>query len=495
MVSLSSAPVRRIGPRRVAAAVGRALIAAPLAVVALKESGAGAVMAGAALVVLASLPLLLRLRTERLDAPGVYGAVAAVLLGVTSLAWVSGTAPTPGPSLDRAEVAHAEVLVAVGLAVFALGAILTAGRQQATPPSPGSGAQGPIWQVVLAAYAVCAGAIVVGIKLGAYGYLSTPQTDGTTSSVLSFLGSQSSVVILAAGVAWLRDRDPRLRRALIAMLAVQVPLGFVTGVKGDSVLALVLLLLAAIAYRRPIPWKPLGIAVLVLIGVLLPANNAYRDSLRTRGHSVAASIRSLVDPSIYRPDRTLGSAVTYLFSRFREIDHVALIEHDTPSLFAYGDGSNYTLLPLIIAVPRALWHGKPVLDTAGQFARTYWQIPPSIHTSQPLTQVGDLYRNFAWPGVIVGMLVWGALIGAWERLRRARASPRMTVVYLWSLLAAVTYVESDLPALIATTAKELPITYLAAWFLLPGRDSTPGYRLLVRRLTRKVRPPVMPELD
>jgi hypothetical protein len=151
-------------------------------------------------------------------------------------------------------------------------------------------------------------------------------------------------------------------------------------------------------------------------------------------------------------------------------------------MYASPDGALYAKLPLIVTVPRQLWHDKPVLDTSGDFATASWERAPSYRTAEPLTQPGDLYRNFGWAGVVIGLVVWGIAIGAWQRVRRHLWSPRMLAIYLWSFPAGVLYIEGDLPNLIATQARTIPLAAAAAWLLLPGRGQAPGYELIAGRL-------------
>jgi hypothetical protein len=78
-------------------------------------------------------------------------------------------------------------------------------------------------------------------------------------------------------------------------------------------------------------------------------------------------------------------------------------------------------------------------------------------------------------------------VGWWTRLWRNCRSPRWDAVYLYALVIAVTYVESDLPILIATTAKAVPLAAVVAWFLLPGRASPPGYRTLAQVIRNQLK--------
>ena len=435
------------------------------------SGGRTGVAAGVLLVAAISAPLAMRLRVNPLDGPGLYALVTAVGFGVTSLAWL-GTPPDAGPGLTRSDVSHALLVVAAGLGVFAVAARLAAGRA-ARPGRVDNGAALTSLPFI-GAYLVTLLAAGGGLAFGTFGYLRTPGDAPSASFALGFVASLGPVVILAAAITWLNTRDRTLGRVLGGLLAFHFVFGFVSGVKGTSLLPLLFVALAFVAVQSPLPWRAIGVAGLFVVLILLPANHVYRQAVR--GDESARE--AVTDPSTYRSDRTLRAAAKYPFARFRYVDHTALIVRDTPEIYAYGDGANYTFLPAFVVVPRVAWDGKPHLNVASQFSHTYWQIPPSIATSQPLTQVGDLYRNFWWPGVVLGLVAWGAIVGAWTRWWSTQRSPRFDAIYIWSLPAMIMYVESDLPLLIATAAKTLPLVWFCAWLLLPGRRGEPGLRKL-----------------
>ena len=465
------------GRRRAFAALSLPL-AALLTALAL-SSGRTAVMGGVALVGLAAAPTLARLRSEPLDAPGLYAAATFLTFGVTGLAWL-GTPEGPGPGLDQADVGRALAVVALGLAALGAGSRLAGPARPSAPPAGGAT---PHLMVLAVAYAVALVATGAGFVLGTYGYVADVGAGQSAAAWTSFVAAMGSVTILAVALSWLTSRESRFGVLLVALLLVQVPIGFVAGVKGESLIAPVLVGLAYALYRRRIPWKAAAMVVAVTFLVLVPANEAYRISLRSPGGASAGTIADrLTDPGLYRPDRSVANGVAYGFLRFRHIDHVALVVRYTPQEFAFGDGSHYYLLPFFVFVPRAIWSDKPVLDVPAQFSRTYWQIPPSIRTSQPVTQVGDLFRNFGLPGVAAGLFAWGILLSLWTRFWRLRRSPRLDLVYLYAMVVGVLYVESDLPFIIATTARSLPLALAVAWLLLPGRAGEPGYLTLRRRM-------------
>ena len=108
-----------------------------------------------------------------------------------------------------------------------------------------------------------------------------------------------------------------------------------------------------------------------------------------------------------------------------------------------------------------------------------------MKTSTPLTQIGDLYRNFSWQGVLIGMALWGLVVGLLLALTQRTRSPRFHAFYLFSLATWVVDIESDLPQLIAGAGKSMLVALVLTWLLLPGANGMPGYRSLwLRRLRR-----------
>ncbi len=431
--------------------------------------------------------LVLRLRTDPLDAPGVYALATAVLFGVTSLAWLS-TPGIPGPGLDRDDITSALLVVSLGVSAFAVGSWLVY-----TPkPHPtlifGGGL--PSVRALGIAYLIGVGSLALGIFLKTYGYVTTAGVSTTVLSVVQLfasLGTIATLVTLCAALVYFRTGDRQLGRMLTTFVVIQVVLGFVIGYKGASLDPLLVTLLAYVAIRRRVPWRFVGLAMIATFVVLLPANTAYRASLREgSGGTVSALTRTLTKPELYRPDNLVSDAYVYASYRFRLIDSPALIVANTPSQYPYAHGTRYLELPLTLAVPRVLWPEKPVLDDSTQFSSTYWQIPPSRHTATGLTQVGDLYRNFGLLGVGVGMFAWGAVLGGCSRLYRRWYSPRAEMIWLYALLKAVIYVEADLPFLLAYWLKTLPFVVGVAWLLLPGRTASPGYQTMGRLLGRNL---------
>jgi hypothetical protein len=79
-------------------------------------------------------------------------------------------------------------------------------------------------------------------------------------------------------------------------------------------------------------------------------------------------------------------------------------------------------------IPRALWHDKPTIAQGFVFSATLgWGADAdSATTSTGETAAGELFWNFGWPGVLVGMYLLGAAVSSltW---RPAGTDPRRGV--------------------------------------------------------------------
>lgn len=451
-----------------------ALIAAGAGCAAVAAGGGSAgVVAGSSLVVLVGLPGLWRLRRDGLDAVGLYTAMTAVSFGAMSLLWLD-TPAIPAPGIGQDEIASALLIVALGLAAFLLGA-RAVGPARARARLRFEASTGPRPLLLVALFAIAAGITALGIASSVIGYKATTQVSIATGSTQIFAQAASlgATLVLVCALQAFGGDDRRARRLLPWLLAGQFVVGFVAGFKGQSLIPVVYTGLAYFACTQRIPRRSLAVAVVATLGLLLPANFVYRAALR--GGATAG------------PQAVFAEAEQFLAVRFRLIDHLALINARTPSLYAYGDGKRYLDLPAFVVVPRALWRGKPVLDDGLRFSQTYWEIPPIVRTSTPLTQVGDLLRNFGLAGVAVGMAIWGLVVGGFLALCGRLRSPRVEMIYVVSLVSWVTYVESDLPTLVASASRSMLVTVAVAWLLLPGRSQPAGYRVLLERGSRTLK--------
>jgi hypothetical protein len=447
------------------------------------EGGTAGLLAGVALVGLTAWPLILRLRVDRLDALGLYGLVSLALFGLTSLFWL-GTPVASGPGLGRDDIAPALLVVALGLGFFAIGARLTGRPTPRRHPTVNT-KQLPSGPALVIAYSTAATVVAVSLALGLYGYISQPGGQGLDrSGLVNATAGLSSLVVLATALTYFMSNTSQLKRVLVAIAAVQIALGLVAGFKGQTLEPLLFILLAYIATRRRVPWAAIGAVGALTLVVLLPVNLLYRDAVSFQAERPAAGLRQALSAVVGSDESRLANGNTvnvssYISERFREVDSIALIMLYTPSSYPYQGGARYLQVPALITVPRLLWPEKPVLTEGRDFAQMYWQVGAWTQTSIGVTQIGDLYRNFRIWGVMAGMLIWGIAIGAWNRFCQRSDSPRILMVYIYSLVQAVIVIEADFATTLTNAGRTIPLAATVAWVLLPGRDIGPGYRRLL----------------
>ena len=443
------------------------------------EGGRLGVAAGSLLVIATALPAVARLAIDPLDAVGLWAAIAALTFGALSLLWL-GNPNIPPPGVDRDDVSRALLLVAGGIAAASLGALLIARPRTREPLSLALRDLPPV-RLLIALFLVGGAGLAAGMVLGAVGF---DADTGQTSGILPFaqfiaqLGGLGVLVIGVTAVAAFTSGSRAYTRLLAAFVAVQVVGGFVAGYKSQSLAPLLLTGLVYVAVRQRLPVRALALTVGVTLLVLVPANSVYRTVLRP-------------NPNVGAPDATpltvAADTLAYVKFRFRLIDHVALIDDRTPETYARGNGRRYVLLPALVLIPRPLWRDKPILNDSLEFSHTYWEVPVNTQTATPLTQPGDLLRNFGPTGVFAGLALWGAFLGAVLAATRRRRSPRVQWLYLVFIVTVVVYVESDIPQLVAGAAKTLFVAALIAWLLLPGRAGPAGY-ISLGRSARALRP-------
>jgi hypothetical protein len=88
---------------------------------------------------------------------------------------------------------------------------------------------------------------------------------------------------------------------------------------------------------------------------------------------------------------------------------VEMIVNGTEKGVPFQDG--YTLTPILAAfIPRLIWPDKPDVPT-GRLVNKAFTFAEQEETYISPSHIGEMYWNFGWAGVLVGMTVVGALCG------------------------------------------------------------------------------------
>jgi len=284
------------------------------------------------------------------------------------------------------------------------------------------------------------------------------------SPTLSILQQFSNLLFFGWFLGWYMLWAKRLRPSiawpLLVMLSAMagVVLVFTFGGKG---LAVMLLGLPAVAYyevKRKLPLKSILIIVMLFVFIIFPMYNTFRHMDRDLGMSRRVD-QSFSMARTWNSNKYMDASIFAFLKRLSVVTSVAAIVSDTGRWVDYRYGETLLLAPIAVFVPRFLWPDKPNISIGKEFGATFRLIGPmDSETYISPSIVGELYWNFAVPGVVFGMWLVGMgyrwyyqRYGAGEGFDPIRKS-----VYFTLLPIALSF-EGNLAFLVASAVKTLVI--------------------------------------
>jgi hypothetical protein len=155
------------------------------------------------------------------------------------------------------------------------------------------------------------------------------------------------------------------------------------------------------------------VALPVLLVLLYPITNAYRDVIRGQ---TSIGVRSVTDANEAlglatqnlrqnnSADEVRQGALKSALSRLDELeDFGTLISTENAAGFLEGD-ERLWMIPIYPFIPRAIWKSKPILDM-GRRASVF--LGSTDKSSSAVSPLADGYLKGGFAGLVCGMLVWG----------------------------------------------------------------------------------------
>ncbi len=393
--------------------------------------------------------------------------------GAASLAWLHPRLDSVSSQIRLDAVEAALQLSLVGLIVWVLGYMIgppalflrVANRAMALAHSglePELQTGSRIWSL----YGIGTLAkLLTAVLTSSFGYLTVDPSAGVSSAasyslLLGILSGLSTVAVaMAAYDAFSREQGSR--KTLILLVAIEFLVGSVSGTKIYFVTTILAVILAYGARRGTLPKRGISLGLIIFLLVVIPFTATYRTTVRggqnfspSQGASVAPSIlnESVRNDSL---SDTVGSSLTYLTERLREIDSVAIIRQRTPSAIPFRNPRDLLAAPLVGMIPRVLWPGKPILSSGYNFTVEYYGFP-GLYTSSAIAPQGDLYRYGGYPVVAFGMYLFGLFCRLLDRCLLPERDPR-GMFFIILLVPLIVRSEID----IATMLTSLPSIFIA----------------------------------
>jgi hypothetical protein len=250
---------------------------------------------------------------------------------------------------------------------------------------------------------------------------------------LAFIGAVSAAI----------DRSDFGR--LFMAFAIFVPVGMImvvmTGFAGMLGTFMLHPLLVFLFYKRPRWWKA-GVFAVAIYAFFTMASVwfATRSIIREgglRGLDQSERVTSFFSQFLDAMNVDMIAPETAYKSATTRID---LSMYNTLQVQHMGSGEPYSwgrslfIDPVLALVPRALWPGKTISLGDSEFVNRYTGLTMKTENISVDTNITfELYANFSWPGVIVGLYVFGFLMGRME-LKLVRPGVPLTGILVLSIL-------------------------------------------------------------
>lgn len=243
-------------------------------------------------------------------------------------------------------------------------------------------------------------------------------------------------VILSYGYA--KSRSPLWVLLITMVVASQVLLGFLTDTKETVLLSVVMVAVTKSLFDGRIAkmWLLAIVAFATILFPVLQANRVVRDEHGWDRAQVLANLGTVLDAAIEQNVKTqerpgVERSQTFLERVSGETVLEILFDKVTES-GNYLHGS--TLEPILFTfIPRLLVPDKVSVPVGQLFNRTFMHGGKDDFLYLSVSMLGEMYWNFGWSGVIVGNLLFGALlgfIGAKTSLAQCRSITRLLVLLL-----------------------------------------------------------------
>lgn len=391
--------------------------------------------------------------------------------------------------VNPASAPAALATVALGFTAFVVGykagpwkigrqlvkSLLTLGRAQAPAKFRSSTA---LILVYLLGVTAVAGQIVVE---GSYGYLGGTELSGGSSASaltqpLNILTHLKTVALfgLASRVVMKGLRSDR--SLLGAVLASEILLGLLSGLKEEFVTVIVAVAIPFILRSRRLPLIKLTAVVVVFVFVVTPFISTFRDAVRVDGErldvasSLEAGVQSLTSGNFLSdPNHSPSDPAEATASRVRLVDSMIVIRDKTPQLYPFRDPSELLTAPLTGVIPRAVWPSKPIRLTGLEFYKVYYG--GQGYSASALTMQGSLYLYGGAIVVVIGLLLIGVILRAIDE-NIVRLGPEKGGLLALILFNVIVKQELDAASFFASLPIYFAMFYVSVYAVL--RNGTRG---------------------
>lgn len=238
------------------------------------------------------------------------------------------------------------------------------------------------------------------------------------SGMIGWISTSTYFGIALLMLAYLRYRSRPLLQAMLILIPLTMSFNFFTGAKGLFFAPAVMVAIAYIVVNRRIRvWWIL--AAFLAVSIVYPLAEFHRRVILknyTLGavYALSRPIETISRLSEFAtslgPGDYLTMGISATSSRFDSLGILSAIVRDCPRRVPFQGGWSLAHIPLGY-VPRIVWPAKPQNPT-GQWVSDNFAFAghKGMRSATGPSWVGELYFNFGWPGIVIGMLLMGVFL-------------------------------------------------------------------------------------
>jgi hypothetical protein len=206
--------------------------------------------------------------------------------------------------------------------------------------------------------------------------------------------------------------------ALLIALAEAARAFFFGYLRGDIAVPIFALLTGAALGARSLRELPLRVLMpAIVLGVLWAANYGLIGEVRGQasGRQKIPHLLEYHEARLTDPNAAQRNSIVLRMTSFNQLSQIGrVVERD-----GFYGGSTFSYLEVVVT-PRFLWPEKPRIALGTWYALRIGQAVETAdgwaNTSINMTQAGELYLNWGWIGVLLGLPILGGIYGViWTR--------------------------------------------------------------------------------
>ena len=263
--------------------------------------------------------------------------------------------------------------------------------------------------------------------------------DPTMASFLVGGRMLEAVGAVLLSYAFLRTKKKALLFLILAIGLLKIPMGFFLDSKEVAISFMVIFILTKWVYDGGLPLRWVGL-ILVAIITMFPLFYAYRSAVVGEKHysasTAAENASSTLDIAMNENAKSAekgGSVLERGIQAFAtRVDLKSLMELIVARVgngVDFQNGNTLAALPYAF-VPRILIPDKPNVPV-GQLFNQKFHISSNPETFISTSFLGELYWNFGWSGLVLGMILIGASLGVVSTIsnvQEVKTAPRLLLL-------------------------------------------------------------------